>query len=58
MEGYEVAWSQDGAAGLDMLRRLDPLPMLILLDLMMRESTVTSSATASEPMPGWPRSRS
>src|SRR5467141_3894188 len=33
MEGYEVAWSQDGAAGLDMLRRLDPLPML--LDLMM-----------------------
>jgi two-component system response regulator MprA len=35
MEGYEVVWSQDGAEGLDVLRRLDPLPMLILLDLMM-----------------------
>jgi len=35
MEGYEVVWSQDGAEGLEVLRRLDPLPMLILLDLMM-----------------------
>ena len=35
MEGYEVVWSRDGAAGLDMLRGLDPPPMLILLDLMM-----------------------
>src|ERR1700704_4132470 len=35
MEGYEVVWSQDGAEGLDVLRRLDPPPMLILLDLMM-----------------------
>jgi len=35
MEGYDVVWSQDGAEALEVLGRLDPLPMLILLDLMM-----------------------
>jgi two-component system, chemotaxis family, chemotaxis protein CheY len=35
LEGFEVVWARDGAEGLEVLRDLDPRPVLILLDLMM-----------------------
>jgi CheY-like chemotaxis protein len=34
-EGYEVQLASDGKVGLDWLTQADPLPCLIILDLMM-----------------------